>query len=513
MAPVCVSVQSVSKKYRLFNSPKERLLEAMHPFKKKYHREFWALRDIELDIPKGTTIGIIGKNGSGKSTLLQIICSVLTPTCGTVETEGRISALLALGAGFNPEFTGRDNVLLSGALMGFSKAEMKERMSTIEAFADIGDFVDQPMKIYSSGMSLRLAFAAAINVEPDIMVVDEALAVGDAKFQHKCYQKFLEFQKAGKTIIIVTHDINAVIKHCDQAVLLDKGRIVAEGEPATIVNYYTDLLFTGKFSNYSAQPHLLESGYRDFNIVHYKDKYYGFLAALGQINLDSIGPEQIQKYVEEGKCVTAATVELAKQHVDELADRSGTIADSSGLTVEGETGLGRFLKDTGAADNCVNRKSYNKNEYRFGDRRAEIVDYLVVSDGNSDLVMLKSGVTVDIYLKVRVHQSVECPMFGFSIKSVDGVAIYASNTRYSKISVDPVVENEIVVFKFSMRLVLNVGDFFVDLGFAEELPGEDTPIDIRYSIVHLVVQPRDCAFDGFADFGCTCQEVSRTAIG
>jgi lipopolysaccharide transport system ATP-binding protein len=248
MEETAISIENVSKKFRLFNSPQERLLEALHPFNKKYHKEFWALKEINFEVKKGSTFGIIGRNGAGKSTLLQIICSILRPTSGTVTVKGRVSALLALGAGFNPEFTGRQNVLMNGALLGFSGEEIKKRLPEIEAFADIGEFIDQPMKIYSSGMSLRLAFAAAINVDPDILVVDEALAVGDAKFQHKCYGKFLEFQKAGKTIIFVSHDMNAIVRHCSQALSLEKGYLIYMGLPKDVVHRYHELILTGSVS-------------------------------------------------------------------------------------------------------------------------------------------------------------------------------------------------------------------------------------------------------------------------
>ena len=242
MNDIAISVKNLSKKYRLYDSPQQRLKEALHPFRKKFHREFWALRDVSFDIKRGETIGIIGRNGSGKSTLLQIICSVLMPTAGEVAVDGRISALLELGSGFNQEFTGRENVMLQGITKGFSKDEMEARMPLIEEFAEIGEFIDQPVKIYSSGMFVRLAFSAAINVDPDILVVDEALAVGDAKFQHKCYGKFLEFQKAGKTVVLVTHDMTAIVKHCDITLLLDSGMCLSLGEPEEIVSYYLDIL-------------------------------------------------------------------------------------------------------------------------------------------------------------------------------------------------------------------------------------------------------------------------------
>ena len=239
---VAISVRNLSKKYRLYDSPKHRLKEALNPFRKKYHRDFWALRDINLELPKGTTFGIIGQNGSGKSTLLQTICGILQPTTGSVQVNGRISALLELGAGFNKEYTGRENVFMQGTIMGIKREEMETRFDQIADFADIGHFIDQPAKTYSSGMYVRLAFACAINVDPDILVIDEALAVGDSMFQRRCYRKIEEFQKNGKTIVFVSHALGTVTSHCSNAMLLDKGKIIQIGKSKEVVNSYNKML-------------------------------------------------------------------------------------------------------------------------------------------------------------------------------------------------------------------------------------------------------------------------------
>lgn len=245
---IAISVRSVSKKFKLFASPQDRLFETFHPFRKRYHREFSALNRVTLDIPKGRTTGIIGRNGSGKSTLLQIIAGILQPTSGSVAVNGRVAALLELGAGFNPDFTGRDNVMLNGALLGITREEMISRMPQVEAFADIGEFFDQPVKTYSSGMFVRVAFAATIHVEPDILIVDEALAVGDAKFQHKCYEHLAILRERGITILFVTHSMALVTTYAQQAVLMDHGQLIADGEPGLIVDKYHELLF-GKDSS------------------------------------------------------------------------------------------------------------------------------------------------------------------------------------------------------------------------------------------------------------------------
>ena len=239
---LAISVQDVTKIYRLYDKPIDRLLEAMSITKKTYHKKFFALDKISFEIEKGTTVGIIGTNGSGKSTILKIITGVLNPSSGNVEVEGNISALLELGAGFNMDYTGIENIYMNGTMMGFGREEMEKKLPEILEFADIGDFVHQPVKTYSSGMFVRLAFALAINVEPEILIVDEALSVGDVFFQAKCYKKMDEIRQKGTTILMVTHDMGSVIKYCDKVILLNKGSFVAEGKAGEIVDLYKKIL-------------------------------------------------------------------------------------------------------------------------------------------------------------------------------------------------------------------------------------------------------------------------------
>ena len=239
---LAISVQGVSKIYKLYDKPIDRLKEAVSLTHKSYHRDFFALSDISFDVKKGETVGIIGTNGSGKSTILKIITGVLSPTTGTAEVSGNISALLELGAGFNSEYTGLENIYMNGTMMGFSRQEMERRMDDILRFADIGDFVNQPVKTYSSGMFVRLAFALAINVDPEILIVDEALSVGDVFFQAKCYRRMEEMMQNGTTILMVSHDMGSIIKYCDKVVLLNRGHFVAEGEAGKMVDLYKKIL-------------------------------------------------------------------------------------------------------------------------------------------------------------------------------------------------------------------------------------------------------------------------------
>lgn len=238
---IAISVRNLNKIYKMYSSPSERFKELLHPFKKKYHQEFQALKDINLDIPKGTIFGIIGQNGSGKSTLLQIITGIIRPTSGTVKVNGRVSALLELGAGFHREFTGRENVFMQGTLMRMKREEIERNFDEIVSFADIGDFIDQPVKTYSSGMYARLAFATAINVSPDILIIDEILAVGDGMFQNRCHRKIEEFRNSGKTVIFVSHNLKVVTKICNRAIFLDRGHVLEVGNPEDLVNSYNKL--------------------------------------------------------------------------------------------------------------------------------------------------------------------------------------------------------------------------------------------------------------------------------
>ncbi|MCI8210920.1 sugar ABC transporter ATP-binding protein [Pseudomonas sp. S25] len=246
-----ISVRDISKCFHTYEKPFDRLKHSIIPRLQRklgspvtsYGREFWALRNIDFDVRRGETVGIVGRNGSGKSTLLQIICGTLTPSAGVIQTHGRVAALLELGSGFNPEFTGRENVYLNAAVLGLDHDEVDQRFDAIASFADIGEFIDQPVKAYSSGMVVRLAFAVQAQVDPDILVVDEALSVGDARFQAKCFERLRQLKNNGTSILLVTHASEQVVTHCDRAVLLEQGRVEMLGPSRPVINRYLDILF------------------------------------------------------------------------------------------------------------------------------------------------------------------------------------------------------------------------------------------------------------------------------
>ncbi len=271
---IAIRVKNLTKVYHLYDNPKDRLKEALNPFKKSYHHDFYAMNDVSFEIKKGETVGIIGKNGAGKSTLLKMITGVLTPTSGTIEVNGKIASLLELGAGFNPEMTGIENIYLNGTIMGFTKEEMDAKVDAILEFADIGEFIHQPVKMYSSGMFARLAFSVAINVEPDVLIVDEALSVGDARFQNKCIRKMEEIGDAGATILFVSHDTQAVNKFCYKVIWLDKGQIRDQGEPANILEDYMSFMTYGlETVREEVNEHVIESPDRTLINVEKLDSF------------------------------------------------------------------------------------------------------------------------------------------------------------------------------------------------------------------------------------------------
>jgi ABC-type polysaccharide/polyol phosphate transport system ATPase subunit len=290
-----ITVRNLGKKFKLFNSPGGRFLEYLSMGRATRHTDFWALQDITFEVPQGTTLGIVGQNGSGKSTLLSILAGVLEPSAGSFEINGKVSAILELGSGFHPEFSGRDNVYMYGSIMGLSKEEIDGRFKDIVRFSELGDFIDQPLRTYSSGMIVRLAFSVAVNVNADILIVDEALAVGDAIFQHRCFRKIRELQEAGKTILYVGHDTEAVRNLCTSALLLDGGRIIERGDPNTVVNKYYALI-TERERTYS-EGNLIEHG--EMPSEGY-ETVYDFVQNLSEANIVSA----------KGVSVQAQTVEV-----------------------------------------------------------------------------------------------------------------------------------------------------------------------------------------------------------
>ena len=380
-----IEIQHLTKVYKIFDRPIDRVKESLLPFHRRYSRDFYALRDFSLSVPKGETIGIIGKNGAGKSTLLKIITGVLTPTNGSVHAQGRIASLLELGAGFNPEMDGIENIYMNGTVMGIEKKEMEALVPGIVAFADIGDFIHQPVKTYSSGMFARLAFAVNAFVTPDILIVDEALSVGDIEFQARCYRKFEELRQSGCTILFVTHDLNAVISFCSSAILMEQGKLVSQGSPKEIVN-----LYKRRLAGHAAKDDAVFSAAAEAS-------------------------------------VSAASV------------------------------TGTWKK----------QMKLNPDMEEDGDKAIEIQDFAVMDASGSISPTTSNAEPCDICLAVRIHETVDNPIFAVSIKDFKGNVLIDTNTDLMGMRQMHLEPGRDYVIRFHARLPLREGNYILNFGCTE----------------------------------------------
>lgn len=474
MNDLAISVRGVSKKYRLFNSPSDRLREAFDPFRRKFHHDFWALSDVSADIPRGCTIGVVGRNGSGKSTLLQIICGILRPTAGEVTVNGRIAALLELGAGFNPEFTGRDNVLLNGAIQGVSREEMLERMAMIEEFADVGAFFDQPVKTYSSGMFVRVAFAAAINIDPEILIVDEALAVGDVRFQEKCYRKFQEFRDNGRTILFVTHDTRKVLEFCSHAVLLERGRVLHQGDPQETLDVYEELLFP---------------------------RAHAVVQASAPADGAPLPPPAPAK---------AAALDHAAPETPGLITPEASSLITPQARGAGSEALRLFMTERHADDRCSRRRSYNAQEIRFGEGGARIVDYLIMVGDDADPVTIRSRSRVDVYLKVQGAAGVRRPDIGIGVFTATGQMICSGSTILSSLRIDPIAAGECRIYRISFDCMMTAGHYFLHFALTEPSPEGEIRHDARRSVATFEV-PVERFQEGLCDLSMAVADLTPSS--
>ena len=441
-----ISVDQVSKVYRLYDKPIDRLLESISLRKKSYHKDFYALRDISFSVGRGEAVGIIGTNGSGKSTMLKIITGVLSATTGKVESRGSICALLELGAGFNQDYTGIENIYMNGTMMGFSKAEMDEKLPAILEFADIGDFVYQPVKSYSSGMFVRLAFALYISIDPEVLIVDEALSVGDVFFQAKCYHRMDELKRKGTTILMVTHDLGSVMKYCDRVVLFHKGEKVGEGLPGQMVDKYKKIL-AGK------DPHA-EQFMEEQNFLGNVDEEAAETAGVaGTTGQDA----------SIGTAGTANTVDTAED------------SDKAGQSSQKPTG---FMKD---------HLTLNPSSQQYGNGKAEILDFGVLDkDGRPSNVLLK-GEEFSIKERIVFHDNIQAPIFTFTIKDKRGMDLSGTNTLFEGKEIPAVKKGDEYYCTFTQRMNLQGGEYLLSISCTGFEEGEHTVYDRKYDITSITV--------------------------
>ena len=428
---IAIKIKDVTKLYKLYDKPTDRLKESLGLTKKQKYKEHYALHNVSFNVKRGECVGIIGTNGAGKSTILKIITGVLNPTAGEVAIDGRISALLELGAGFNMEYTGIENVYLNDTMIGFSKEEIDAKLQDILDFADIGDFVHQPVKTYSSGMFVRLAFAVAINIDPEILIVDEALSVGDVFFQLKCFKKFEEFKKQGKTILFVSHDLSSIERYCDKAILMDHGRNVAEGRPIDIINKYKKIMTGMTVAEMEEQENLR------------KEK------------LESIAAEPKKAGAENSKSENESLV---------TSD------------VEG--------------DSFKRWRDYlevNPNLDEYGDGAAKLIDFgLFDEDGNITTTILK-GSRFTIRSKVEFKEDVDDPIFTYTFKTVKGQDITGTNTMFEKVSVGKASKGEIYVASFEQEMNLQGGEYLLSMSCTSFVDGELVAHDRLYDVLNISV--------------------------
>jgi len=457
-----IKVSELVKNYRIYARPIDRVREMFSIRRRRYHSDFAALADLSFSVERGETVGIIGPNGSGKSTLLEIICGTLTPTSGDVLVKGRVSALLELGAGFNPAFSGRENVYLNAALLGVSRAEIDERFDEIVEFANIGEFINHPVSTYSSGMYVRLAFATAINTDPDILIVDEALAVGDIRFQRKCFRRFQEMQKAGKTILFVTHAVDLVQAHCSRAIYLRSGRIASAGVPKTVIQDYLEDLF----------------------------------GAAGESSIQSL---------EDSAGKRVSDVDGNGKESGESKDRSPPDTGiSSPLVTPRE--LATVTGQVAPNDCCTAQPTYNPNEYRWGDQRAVIFDYQLTNMAGQKKVVFDRQEKVRLCVHMFFAEALADLIYGFTLKTVDGRTVFGANTRERGIGTQDRVagESTTVVFEFTCAVV--PGQYFISLGIAlDDASRDNLAVDRRYDLIHLPVVGELGDF-GVADLDLTIAE-------
>ena len=439
---IMIDVKNLSKRYEIYATPRDRLKQLVLPTLRRswsriairlgilaetapqYFREFWALHDLSFQVKKGDTFGIVGVNGSGKSTLLQMVCSTLTPTSGSVETKGRVAALLELGSGFNPDFTGRENVFLNGQILGLRREEIQEKFQAIEEFACIGDFIDQPVKTYSSGMVVRLAFAVAINVDPDILIVDEALAVGDIAFQRKCMRWMEEFTAKRGILLFVSHSTDQVRKLCSNAIYLRNGIVVLIGNAKEVCDQYEKDLYT------PSDPKVIEN-----------------------------------KYVNDSSAAEIRFFEDSEIEIDQLV-------------------------------------SFPSCALHYGNELVKISDAWLTDSAGTRRNHFKKGESLFWCYRIQFNIDVPTPVFGFSIKTKEGIILFGTNSHILDATVRGYKSGEKTLIRFFIEPNLGVGEYFLNCGVSIDSTDVSNNVEFLHRVVDagiFTVLPNDVACSGLVN--------------
>jgi len=467
-----IEAKGLTKAYRIWTDPGSRLkspaLEALATaFPKasaprralaaraaRGFRDFYALRDVGLNIKRGEALGIIGRNGSGKSTLLQMIAGTLTPTTGTLSVNGRVSALLELGSGFNPDFTGRENVFINGAILGLSRAQMAERFDAIADFAEIGDFIDQPVKIYSSGMMMRLAFAVAAHVDPDILIVDEALSVGDARFQLKCARAIDRFIAQGVTLLFVSHDASLVKRLCHHAILLERGQVLYAGKPNDVVNLYSKLLIDST---------TVESLQDDITALRAKET-----KELTEKSQSSSPSAQSRPPLSDFQALASDTAEPIDLPPDEQTQALLT-DEREHVPVSGQ-------------------------EFAYGGELGRIQSVVALAATGEARTWFTTGESATLRMVVEAFEDLHEPIFALTVKNNAGVEIYGTNTLFSQQPATPMKTGEKRTVDFSFDFNLIQGHYFLSFGFTHFVGDKLVVLQRRYDAIKIDIHGLDRTF-------------------
>ncbi|PBQ12044.1 ABC transporter ATP-binding protein [Pseudomonas congelans] len=439
---IAINVSAVSKCFHIYDKPRDRLMQMLSRGSKRYYREFWALKDISFQIERGSTVGIVGRNGSGKSTLLQIICGTLNSTEGNIEANGRIAALLELGSGFNPEFTGRENVYMNASVLGLTKAETDARFDEITTFADIGLFIDQPVKTYSSGMLVRLAFAVAINADPEILIVDEALSVGDELFQRKCFARLEAIRSKGATILFVSHSGSTIVELCDHAILLDSGELLAQGHPKAIVSQYQKLMYAPAEKR-----------------------------------------ETIRAAIKDGLTIQAVELDA----LDSAVTGDGVATD-----IDAEDFFDENLKSSSMVE-FESHGAYIDHPY-ITDLNGRAVNNLV------------RGRTYVYNYRVQFERAAERVRFGMVIRTTTGLALGGAHSSSGNQVISIVESGTELLVSFQFNCLVNPGTYFVNAGvFGTSSDGQEETVMHRLvdAVVFRVAPIQNNLATELVDFGCT----------
>jgi len=429
-----IEVEGLGKCYQIYEKPRDRLAQSLWRGRRNFYREFWALQEVSFEVPRGDALGVVGRNGSGKSTLLQIICGTLSPTTGNVRVQGRVAALLELGSGFNPELTGRENVHMNATILGLSAKEIEERFDDIVAFSEIPEFLDQPIKTYSSGMTLRLAFAVAVNVDADIIVIDEALAVGDARFQLKCAKAMDRLRANGKTLLFVSHDGGSIKRLCSEAILLERGRLLVRAAPNDTMNIYSKLLADER----------------------------GAAAVEGDIRALA----DARAAGRRGGPVPAKGVLVAERGLDERASLL-LASDRSHAQITG-------------------------NEFSYGGELGKIESIVVTDDHATPRTSFTTGDRMRVNLLLAVGSvDIVDSIYALAIKDIHGQEVYGTNTFFQGKPTPTMPAGARFRVSFEMAVNLMAGTYFLSLGWTYFEGSELRIIHRRYDVVRLDVLPAD----------------------